>query len=328
LSGKLEGTYRLPDGYSVTAGFEKRRQDRDIPVSNTLGAGGTDNQRAVPFSYHLDESTSRVALRRSLSEVVNGSLALFHSVREGSNYVSSVSGPSGAASNLVNPINIADRKRNKVRMGIDWTPMENLTFQFNIDDARDDYAFDNPYGVRNGKARLYGVDANYTLNEKWQVNAWYSFDHTQAKQLNSRTLASGQIKDNNLEDTGNSVGFGVRGEATARLTVGADLQWTRNVSKYQQTVNFALPANFVGDLPDIKNRIIRLKFFSQYAIDKNSDVRFDLIHERWKTDDWTWMFADGSPFVYGASPNDGTTVTADNKQNSTFVGVRYIYKFQ
>lgn len=328
LSGKLEGTYRLPDGYSLTAGLEQRRQDRDIPVSNAFGAGGTDNQRAVPFRYHLDETSYRLALRRSLSEAVNGSLTFLHSDRRGSNYGSSVSGPSGTASNFVNPINIADRKRNKLRMGLDWTPIENLSVQFNVEEGRDDYDFDNPYGVRDGKARLYGVDANYTLNDRWQLNAWYSFDHTEARQLNSRTLATGQLKHYDLEDSGHSLGFGVRGEATARIRLGADLQWTRNVGKYDQTVNFALPANFTADLPDIKNRIIRLKFFTQYALDKNSDVRFDLIHERWKTNDWTWMFANGSPFAYGAGANDGTTVTADNKQNATFAGVRYIYRFQ
>ena len=59
-------------------------------------------------------------------------------------------------------------------------------------------------------------------------------------------------------------------------------------------------------------------------MDKKSGLRFDLIHERWKTDDWSWQFADGSPFVF----NDGTMILTNPEQNSTFVGARYIYKFQ
>lgn len=327
LSGKLEGTYRLPDGYSLTAGLEERRQDRDIPVSNANGAGGADTQRVVPFRYKLNETTYRLALRRSLSDTVNGSIAYLLSDRTGSSYGKAGAGPGGAASDFINPINIADRKRDKVRMALDWSPMDNLTIQFNIENARDDYAYDNPYGVRKGTARLYGLDASYTLSDKWALNAWYSYDQNKAEMFNSRTHPT-STKDVDLQDTGHSLGFGLRGEMTERLKMGADVQWMRNNSEYRQVLNAAPPANFTVDLPDIKNRMIRLKFFSQYAIDKNSEVRLDLIHERWKTNDWTWMFADGSPYIYGASPNDGTTVTADQKQTSNFIGVRYIYTFQ
>lgn len=326
LSGKLEGTYRLPDGYSLTAGIEEKRQDRDIPVSNTLGAGGADNQRVVPFRYKLNETTYRVALRRSLSDTVNGTVAYLLSDRTGSSYGKAGTGAGGAASDYINPINIADRKRDKVRMALDWSPLDNLTIQFNIEDARDDYDHDNPYGVRKGTARLYGLDASYTISDKWALNAWYSYDQNQAEMFNSRTHPT-STKDSDLQDTGHSLGFGLRGEMTERLKLGADVQWMRNISKYKQELNAAPPANFTGDLPDIKNRMIRLAFFSQYTVDKNSEVRLDLIHERWKTNDWTWMFADGTPYIY-ASSNDGTTVTADQKQTSSFIGVRYIYKFQ
>lgn len=328
LTGKLEGTYRLPDGYSLTAGIEERRQDREIPVSNTNGAGGTDTQRVVPFRYKLDETTYRLALRRSLSETVNGSVAYLHSYRKGSSYGAAGFGPGGTAPDFINPINIANRQRDKIRAALDWTPVENLSFQFNVEEARDNYDYDRPYGLRDGTAQLYGLDASYTLGEKWKLNAWYSHDRSQARQLNSRTLATGSTKDSNLEDTGDSLGFGVRGDVTGRLKVGADLQWTRNVSKYQQTLNAAQAANFSGDLPDIKNTLIKLHFFTTYTLDKNSDVFFDFVHERWKTNDWSWMFADGTPFSYGTATQDGTTVTANQRQNSNFIGVRYVYKFQ
>lgn len=355
LTGKLEGTYRLPDGYSLTAGLEERRQDRGIPVSNTDGAGGTDTQRVVPMRTKLDETTYRLELRRSLSETVNGSVAYLNTFRTGSSYIPAVSGPgngttagiTGVLSNLINPINTADRERNKLRMAFDWTPMESLSFQFNVEDARDDYADNRPYGLRNGTARLYGMDASYAVNDKWKLNAWYSYDHSQAKQLNSRAsnanptatpaLASAN-KDSNLEETGNSLGLGLRGEVSSRVQVGADLQWTRSVSKYQQdltllSAGLSRPTALPGDLPDIENTMIKLSVFSMYALDKNSDVRIDLIHERWKTNDWSWMFANGTPFSYtggttGSTALDGTTVTANQTQTSNFIGARYIYKFQ
>jgi hypothetical protein len=51
------------------------------------------------------------------------------------------------------------------------------------------------------------------------------------------------------------------------------------------------------------------------------------IHERWRTDDWTWSFSTGLPFTFGTT-TDGTIVTAEPKQYATFLGARYIYKFQ
>ncbi len=328
LTGKLEGTYRLPQGFSLTAGLDQSRQDRGMPVSNANGAGGTDTQRAVPFRYTLDETTYRVQVRRSMSETINGTLAYLYSDRTGSTYGSSAAGPAGAASNLINPINIANRTRNKVRMLFDWTPADNLTLQFTAEDAKDNYAYDHTYGVRDGSAQRYGVDANYVLNEMWTLNAWYSFDRNRANQLNSRNIALGSISNSNLEDVGHSFGMGMRGNATERLKLGGDLLWTRNTSKYRQSLNAAQTANFSGSLEPITNTLLRVKFFSQYALDKHSELRFDFIHERWKTNDWTWMFVNGSPFVYGTGNTDGTAVSAMPRQVSNYVGARYIYRFQ
>lgn len=331
LSGKLEGTYRLGDGFSAIAGVDTRHQDRSIPAATSF-TGGVDNQRVVPMRSKLDETTWRLELRRSLSDVLNGSLAYLDSRRTGSTYNRAGASQAGAASDYINPINIADRDRNKVRLALDWTPVESLSFQFALETGRDRYDHDaaRPYGLIDGNSQLLSLDVAYTLSDKWKINAWYSYDRTQARQLNSRTLATGLTKDNDLSDTGNTVGFGLRGEVTSRFKLGADLLWARNISQYEQTLNAAQTTNFDGNLPAIENKLTRLSIFSIYSLDKSSDLRLDVIGEQWKTDDWSWMFASGSPFTYGtgAATNDGTTVTANPRQTSIFVGARYIYKFQ
>lgn len=349
ITGKLEGTYRVADGYNLTAGVEERRQDRYVPDSNGLGGGGTDNQRVVPMRAKVDETTWRVEMRRSMSDVLNGSLSYLNSRRSGSSYVFAA-GPGNSStngfvniSNQINPLNIADRERNKVRASLDWTPIESLSFQLNIEEGRDRYGHgsDRPFGLDKGTSRLYGVDASYTINEKWQINAWYSHDRSEARQLASRASNAGgnaAIKDYDLEDIGNNFGIGLRAEPISRLKLGADLQWSRNVSRYQQTVTALngtagtnTNANFILGVPDIENKLTRLSLFSIYALNKSSDLRLDVIGERWQTDDWSWMFANGTPFVYGGTTvgaADGTTVTANSRQTSTFVGLRYIYKFQ
>jgi MtrB/PioB family decaheme-associated outer membrane protein len=345
ITGKLEGTYRLPAGYSVTAGLEQRNQDRTVPVG-TLNASGQDLERVVPMRAELDERTGRIELRRSLSETLNGSLAFVRSERDGSSFVLASAGQGGPPSDLINPIHIADRDRNKVRLALDWAPLENLSFQFGYEDARDKYHHDatRPYGLHEGSAKLYSVDGNYVLDDNWQITAWYSHDRAEATQLGSRAVNGGGTggltdKDSRLKDTGHSAGIGVAGNALAKLKIGTDVQWTRTNSEYHQTLLTPGTASGLTNLPDIKNTVTRVEVFGQYALRKNSDIRLDLAYERWQTDDWTWQFANGTPFVYtGVTPNptpppaslftDGTTVNARPLQESAFVGVRYIFRFQ
>lgn len=328
LTAKLEGTYRLPDGYSVTAGVEDVKQDRTVPVSNGLGAGGLDNQRVVPWRARLDETTLRLELRRSLSDTVNGSLSYLTGDRKGSTYVLAATGPGGVEPDFANPINIADRQRDKVRMAIDWSPIEALSIQANVAHAKDIYP-DNGrgFGLKSGIAHLYGIDASYKLNDNWRANAWYSYDHNKASQLNSRAAAGPSIKNSNLEDAGKSLGIGIRGDIASDIAFGADLQRIRNNSRYNQALTAAQTANMSANMPDIENALTKLSLFANYVMDKNTELRFDFIHERWKTNDWTWQFAGGGPFVFGTA-TDGTTVTSNQNQSSNFLGARYIYKFQ
>lgn len=342
ITGKAEALYRLPMQFNLIGGVEYRSQDRTVPVgSESVTAAGVDRQRYVPFRSDVDEWTYRLQLRRSMSSVLNGSIAYEHKKRDGSAY----SLTNEEESDEINPIHIADRKRDKVRATIDWMPIDALSLQLNVEGSRDRYEHTEhrPYGLRNGSAVLYSLDASYAIGDRWQVGAWASYDRTKANQHGQRAqtqtnatppvvTAAAAEKEANLEDQGASIGVNVTGRPMDRLTVGADLQWTRNKSKYPETVTTTAagpqyPAGVVGPLPDIENKLTRLKFYGSWALDKNSDIRLDYIHERWETDDWSWLFADRSTFTYGTT-TDGTQVITSPKQTSNFVGIRYIYRFR
>lgn len=336
ITGKLEGTYRLDQNYSLTAGLEDKRQDRSVPLLKN----GTEKNVVVPLRRQLDELTSRLELRRSLSETLNGSVSYLNARRTGGENKRGKAGADGAflldLYNTINPLNTADRTRDKLRITFDWAPTEALSLQFTAEESRDKYESSaaSPYGLNKGTGRLYSIDASYVVSEKMKLNAWYSYDQNGSKQVAYRSNGSGGNQPANkyydLEDTGNSFGLGLRAEATSRLNLGADLELFHSVSKYQQQIaplNGAAPvaeANFVTGVPDIRSDRLRLSMFSTYALDKQSDVRLDVIHERWKTNDWTWTFANGSSL---ADPG-GTRYLSDPKQISNFIGARYIYKFQ
>jgi MtrB/PioB family decaheme-associated outer membrane protein len=325
-TGKLDATYRLPAGVSVNGGLEMRKQNRFAPsfVDETF----------VPYRVRLDEDTWRIGLRRGLSETVNGSLTFLHSERDGSTFTPT----EDVFSDLISPIHIADRERDKWRASVNWTPAERLTLQVVVENAKDEYSEERRYGLKDGRASLMSLDATYSVTDNWQVTGWYARDETKARQFNAQWTGGGapvlQLeREATLEDKGDTVGFEVLGRLSQALRVGANALYAKSVSKYRDDIAFtggpvALPV--VTPLPDITNKLARLGLFAEYALRKTSSVRFDLIHEDWRTDDWTWQFADGSPFIYGtdtAAAGDGTFVLPNQRQKSTFAGVRYIVRF-
>ncbi len=52
------------------------------------------------------------------------------------------------------------------------------------------------------------------------------------------------------------------------------------------------------------------------------ELRLDLVHQRSNWADWTWAY-NGVPFTY----SDGATVGQQPRQNASFVGLRYVYKW-
>ena len=338
ITGKLEGTYRMSHGMSVLGGIEHSAQERDVPFGHA-NAAGLDAQRYVPWRAEIDETTYRLELRRSLAETLNGRIAYAFSKRDGSEFTPAAADAPQA--NLINPIHIADRDRNKIKLMLDWAVIEPLTLTFNVEYARDEYGHsdERPYGLIDGSASVFSLDAAYTISEKWQLSAWYTRDNAKATQRGQRNANSGAaeaVKEAELEDTGDTFGVGLRGTLMARLRGGLDVLYSKNVNRYPESLTLtgagtAFPSaggvSAVGPLPDITNTMTRIKLFAAYAVQKRSEVRVEYTHEIWKTDDWSWMFANGAPFTYGTT-TDGTQVVQASRQTADWLAVRYIYRFQ
>jgi len=125
-----------------------------------------------------------------------------------------------------------------------------------------------------------------------------------------------------LEDVNTSIGIGVVGKPTGKLEMGGDLSYLNDNNRYQQSM--ATGAAIVGGgLPDVTYRMTSLKLFGKYALEKNADIRVDLVHQRVRFDEWTWGY-NGTPFAY----SDNTTVSMQQNQSVTFLGASYVYKFR
>lgn len=296
-TGKLEARYMLPAGFKATAGIDYDEKKRDIYTA-----------RLVTTRKQTEETAYRVELSRSLSATLNGSLALIQSERTGSNLVKETA--TGAAANyFAVPYHLADRDREKVRLRLDWAPMEVLTFQLTGDAFEDDFK-DGGYGVDKGRGTFWSLDAAYAVSDEWSTHAWASREY--ARQVNAaRSTADWQA---NLKSLTEAFGFGVRGAVGSKWKLGGDLAYSHNLSGYGLS---GTPVT--ASIDDVKYTVTSLKLFAEYELKTDLALRFDAIHDQWNTNDWAWA----RTFYV-----DGTEVSQDETQETTFVGVSMRYKWR
>lgn len=314
--GKVEASYLLPAQFRLTGGAE-----HDVRKRNT------SPYRSVSHRDETEETTLRMELRRSLGETLNGALSFVTSERTGSDWLINNRFNNTLGSNLVHPLHLADRDRNKLRLVLDWMPADPLSFNFVAEAAKDDYS-GRTLGPREGEARLLSLDAAYRITEAWQASAWVSRNDTRAEQatcvgsaatgavgLTCANSAAQPLWEAKLRNLGTAVGLGLRGKVSPSIELEADVSHTKDRGEFLQTAT----AVVAPTVPDVNYKVTTLRLRGSYALTKASSVRLQYIYDHFKTDDWYW-----TSFTYG----DGTTVTQDPDQEVHFIGVAYQYRFQ
>jgi MtrB/PioB family decaheme-associated outer membrane protein len=328
FGAKLEAGYRLPADVRATVGFDYESIKRELPDPLTVTVGGLSGLRG-----ETEEKTYRGELRRSISETITGAIGVSHSERTGSDWYSLANIPAQgvvygglySASQIFSrtntfPLQLADRKRNKVKASADWVPMERLSLQIVGEVASDSYNPPSENGLREGDMNLLSVDLAYTLSDTWKLTGYGSVGNQNMKEAD---------RPNYVADTKNrttALGLGISGKPTGVLEVGASLSYVRDITTYALSPDFATSANNVLQnavgLPDATFSETRYGVFTRYSFTKQSDVRFDLMRVITKLDEWSWG-SNGVPFVY----SDGTTVSLNPHQQVTLVSARYVYRF-
>jgi MtrB/PioB family decaheme-associated outer membrane protein len=338
-SAKLEGTYQLPASFRGTLGVDYEALDRgqlSSPECIDLGDGNCQGDSVAGISglrAKTHETSYRAELRRAMSEIFSGAISYVHAERDGSSWlkpnalpatgVTPVSDEAIFNRTAIFPFIFMDRKRDKVKLSADWSPLDRVSLQFTAEDGKDKYSAPTTKGLRDTKMQLYGVDLSYALSEAWKLSAYYTY----SEQTIHVSHSTGYIAD--LKDRNTTVGIGLSGKPMERIDVGADLLYINDRNIYAQTADDLASATNVaflaqsGGLPDVTFRDLRLKLFGKYVLQKNADIRVDLVHDRQRLNEWTWGF-NGVPFLY----SDNTTVGLNPNQNVTFISVRYIYKWK
>ena len=352
--GKLEAGYKLPMSFLVSAGLEYEYEDLGA-FTQTVNVAGLSGLR-----QKHEEVGYRVELKKAMSETFNGSISYRHAKREGDSpwlkpLVLSCTGLGGlsnagtgvieanvnllannacatfnngiggtAASRPIFPFLFVDRDRDKLKAMATWSPSRDLELSFFVEDGKDKYSPPvGDSGLRSTSNRQYSIDLSYALSDKYRFTAYYSRGETETRADHSTGY------DATLRDTADSIGIGFVGKPLSRLHVGGDLTYLNDKLEYKQNCDplcSATNANFLalaGGLPNVTYKLLRLKLYGEYAVDKTSYVRLDLVHQYTLFNEWTYNF-NNVPFFY----SDNTTLSAKEKQRVTFIGGTYVYRFQ
>lgn len=327
VSGKAEGSYQLPQGYRATLGFDYDTQDRGqfgLPDS----VGGVTALRQKTW-----EAGTRIELRRAMTETFSGAISYGHSRRDGSIWlrpntlpatgVTPVADPDIFSRTAGFPAIFTDRKRDKLKFLGDWAPLDQLSLQFAFEDSADKYSEPGTKGLRDAGARLYSLDAAWTISEAWKVNGFAS----RGDQTMHIDHSTGYMMD--LRNVNTTLGAGVLGKLSSRIDVGANFSYINDRNVYGQGLDAAASAANAaflvsgGGLPDVTFRQTKLNLFGNYVVDKVQSIRLDVVHQIAKLNEWTWANpANGIPFLY----SDGTTVGMNPSQRVTFIGARYVHQ--
>ncbi|MEO8008144.1 MAG: MtrB/PioB family decaheme-associated outer membrane protein, partial [Betaproteobacteria bacterium] len=346
-AAKLEGTYQLPSNFRGTLGVDYEYVNRGQYSSpecinvDPVNCVGDSVAGITALRAQTRETSYRAELRRSM-ENITGAIGYVHSRRNGSDWLKPNALPATGTTTVTDntafqtttgvnagrflgtfPSIFMDRVRDKLKASADWSVTEQISLQFVVETGKDDYSAPTEKGLQDSKMNLYSIDASWMLSEAWKLRGYWSL----GDQTINVAHSTGYIAE--LRDQNEAMGLGIVGKVTSRLRVGADLSYLVDRNRYGQTldqnasaVNVAFLAQS-GGLPDVVFRQATLKLFGSYAVQKNADIRIDLLHQRTTLNEWTWGY-NGVPFAY----SDNTTVSLDAHQNVSFVGVAFIYKWQ
>jgi len=328
LRGQLQASYQFSSDYRGTLGAEHESIDRGVFTPTSAVAG------ISALRQKTDEATVSAQLRRRMSEDFSGSISVASSRRDGSNWLRDNSGlgvtevtdpadPAAGFSTAIFMPTLANRQRDTVKLLADWQPTESLSLQLSAQSGRDKFTAPTAYGVRSTGMDQVSLDATCAVSQAWSVNGYVSHGTETLRQ--ARPAAAILSFDN----TSTSVGLGIIGKPTAKIEVGGSLSFIDDKSVYAQTLDATADAASAallaatGGLPDIVFRQTTLKLFGRYELNKRSELRLDLVHQRSTWTDWAWGY-NGVPFTY----SDGTTVSQQPRQSVTFLGLSYVYRWR
>ncbi|HYP68113.1 MAG TPA: MtrB/PioB family decaheme-associated outer membrane protein [Thiobacillaceae bacterium] len=302
---RTKAAYILPKGANLSGGFDYDQVNR---------------------TYQQVEDTKDKTLWAKLklrpTGKVETSLKYSYSSRDASTYLNNPLFENPVFPNSVNPLmqafELADRRRNKIGLGVAVNPIEKLSLGLDLDYYKDDYK-NMVLGLTQASGFTGTPSVTFVFSENLSASAYYTYENLKSDQASREWITAPPLSipwaesDSNLTQT---IGLNASWKAIPKkLDLGADAVYSKFTGKIQ----------YAGatDLPDLTSSLTALGVHGNYKMKENLSLRAGLWYEKYEESDWAKNASVGflSPIVLslGTAPQDSDTVLVS-------FSVRYDFK--
>jgi MtrB/PioB family decaheme-associated outer membrane protein len=226
----------------------------------------------------------------------------------------------------------ASRTEQLVKAGINWQANDKLNVGLNGRYVDDNY--DATLGVQKGHTWGLNLDAAYSYSQDGTVSAYLSAQRRERDLLsaedNSPLAAPTNIWSNRLTDDTDTIGITLKQNRLmgGKLALAGDLSYSYGTTGYSTQLKNYTSADCssgiaCGNLPDIKNEMLRLKITGIYQVDKSSKVALGYMFNKRRTNDYYYS-------AYQTGSTDVTVLPTDQQAPNysvSLLAVSYIYSF-
>lgn len=225
------------------------------------------------------------------------------------------------------------RKEHLVKAGINWRASDRLNVGLNGRYVGDDY--DAALGVQKAHTWSANLDAAYRYSQDGTVSAYLSVQRRQRDILSGSERLPQAVQTNlwrnRLNDDTDSVGINTKrtGLMAGKLSLAGDLSYSLGTTGYSTQLQYpdVLCSTYgitCGNLPDVKNKMLRLKITGIYQIDKASKVALGYLFQKRENNDYFYS-------AYQTGSTDVTVLPTNQqapKYSVNVITATYIYTFK
>jgi MtrB/PioB family decaheme-associated outer membrane protein len=260
---KLRGEYRVKSGMKLYAGFdndrfERNMQDRNRTTTNRLWA----------------------RLRTRLGATADLDVDLFTEDRDGSTY-SVIDNPAAPENPLMRKYNMADRKRDGVRLRGSVFAGERSDFGWELEYSEDTYD-NSSIGLKESDYFRVGADFSYLFNQSASVYVSLYDEQIGTEQAGSQSFSLPDWAATTEDDfTTATVGLAYP-ELLGPVDFKFEYTWARSVGEsINNTGGLQTP------FPDLRSTRQNLKLGFSYSYSQSLSFGFDYLFEGLDNDDWS-----------------------------------------
>ena len=189
--------------------------------------------------------------------------------------------------------NLADRRRNEVKAGGTYSPLQSLTVDLSGGYAADDY-FHTPYGLTSTGSLLLDADVSYAF-EAVTTTAFYSLERIRSAQNGYYLFTAVETDPTHAwsaqdHDTVHTAGIKVDWQAIAhKLKLGLNYTLSHGLTAIGVEGTAFTPSAATAPLPDARAITHSAGIKAEYTLKDNITLRGGYNFERHITDDWTYL---------------------------------------